>query len=182
MKGKLTGLVFILIIPVLLTDCAALTSGMDKYREKREKKIKEGYEAMKEMAFSGLYKFSAKRAYGSGYPSIDIAGGRYYLIVHYYDVVADLPFYGIQHMADTERGSGISIDGKLEDIMIEESDSRNRVLVRFSVESNSERYLINLDISPGGEANLTISSLKRSTIIFIGDVTPIEPEKEEDRK
>ncbi len=181
MKSKIPEIVILFIIPVLLTDCTTLSRSMDNYRERREKKIEEGYEAIKQLAFSGLYQFEATRAYATGYASVDLAGGIYYLIVNYYEVQAYLPFYGVQYMADMQRGSGISIDGKLEDIMIEESDSRHRVLVRFSVDSDSDKYLINLDIGPSGEANLTISSSKRSTITYMGKVTPIEPEEEEEK-
>ena len=181
MKNKIPEIVILFIIPVLLTDCTALSRSMDKYRERREKKIEEGYEAMKKMAFTGLYQFEATRAYAAGYSSMNLSGGIYYLIVNYYEVQAHLPFYGVQYMADMQRGSGISIDGKLKDIMIEESDSRHRVLVRFSVDSDSDKYLINLDIGPSGEANLTISSSKRSTITYMGKVTPIEPEEEEEK-
>jgi len=106
----------------------------------------------------------------------------YYLTVNYYDVQAYLPFFGVQYMADMQIGSGISIDGKLEDIMIEESDSRRRVLVRFSVKSGSDNFIINLDIGPSAEANLTVSSTKRSTITYMGKVSPIEPEEEEEKK
>jgi hypothetical protein len=182
MKGKITVIVFILLIPVLLTGCGALSRKMDEHHEKREEKIDEGYEAIREMVFSGLYQFKAKRAYGAAFPSVDIAGGQYYLQVHYYDVVADLPFYGTRHLADIQGKSGIIIDNKLEEIMIEESDSRKRVLIRFSVEGDSEKFLINLDIGPGGEATLTVSSLRRSTISYIGKVTPTEPEEEEEKK
>ena len=181
MKGKIHGIVIMFILTVLLAGCAGLAGKMSEHREKREKKIEEGYEAMKKMAFTGLYQFEATRAYAAGYSSMNLSGGIYYLTVNYYDVKAYLPFFGVQYMADTQIGSGISIDGKLEDIMIEESDSRHRVLVRFSVDSDSDKYLINLDIGPSGEANLTISSSKRSTITYMGKVTPIEPEEEEEK-
>lgn len=182
MKNKIPETVLLLIISVLLTDCAALHSTMDKHRERRQKKIEEGYEAMKELAFSGSYQFEATRAYGAGFASVDLVGDNYYLIVNYYDVYAYLPFFGVQYMADTQRGSGIIIDGKLKDIMIEESDSRHRVIVRFSVNSGSDNLLINLDIGPGGEANLTVSSWRRSSITYMGKVIPIEPDEEEEKK
>jgi len=182
MNNKIPETIILFILSVLLTDCAALNRTLEKQRERREKKIEEGYEAMKELAFSGLYYFEATRAYGAGYASVDLTGGMYYLTVNYYDVQAYLPFFGVQYMADMQIGSGISIDGKLEDIMIEESDSRRRVLVRFSVKSGSDNFIINLDIGPSAEANLTVSSTKRSTITYMGKVSPIEPEEEEEKK
>jgi len=179
MKGIIRS-VFILIIPVLLTDCAALTREMDKYREKRGKKIEEGYEAIRKMAFSGLYEFRATHVYPSGgYPARNIAGNRYYLSVNVYDVKAFLPFFGVQYMAGRPGESGISLEGKMENLMIEESDSRHRVLIRFSVEEESDNYLITLDIGPGGNASLSISSTKRSTINYVGEVIPVEPAEEE---
>lgn len=177
MKGK-SQEIFILLFVFLLTGCAALNRKMDDIREKREKEIQEGYESIKQMVFSGLYQFTATRAHAVGQYSRDLSGVGYYLAVNYYDVKADLPFFGQQYMADNQRGSGILIEGKMENIMIEESDSRHRVLIRFNVDSRSDNYLINLDIGPSGEANLTISSSRRSTITFRGEVTPIEPEEE----
>ncbi len=182
MKTKVPEIAILLIISVLLIDCSALNRTMDKHRERREKEVEEGYEAMKELAFSGLYQFEATRAYGAAFASVDLRGGIYYLIVNYYEVYAYLPFYGVQHMADSQRESSISIEGELEDIMIEESDSRHRVLVRFSVKGDSDTYIINLDIGPNADANLTVSSTRRSTITYLGKVTPFEPEEEEEKK
>lgn len=172
-------MILMCMIPVIMSACTSLEAKIEEIRKKREQKIEEGYEKMKEMAFSGLYEFMATHIYpGGGLPSRNITGNRYYLIVDAYDVKADLPFIGTQYMPDRSGRSGVNFEGQMKDLMIEESDSRHRVLVRFSVDDESDNYLITLDISPGGDANLTISSSKRSTITYVGKVTPITPDEE----
>ncbi len=152
---------------------------MEELRKKREQKIEEGYKDMREIAFSGLYEFTATHVYpGGGFPSRDITGNRYYLSVNEYDVKADLPFFGTQYMPDKPGRSGVSFEGEMKNLMIEESDNRHRVLVRFSVDDESDNYLITMDIGPSGDANLTISSSKRSTITYVGKITPIIPDEE----
>lgn len=183
MKVKINGIFIIIIIPVLFTACAGLVEKIKERRQEREEEIAQGYEEMKELAFSGSYRFEATHVYpGSGYHAADVTGQNYFLSVHYYDVKAYLPFYGQQYMVDTQRTTGIKIDSKLENIMIEESDSRNRVLVRFTVPGEADNYLISLDIGPSGNANLTISSSRRSTISYTGKVTPLEIEEEEEEE
>ncbi|MDT8400292.1 MAG: DUF4251 domain-containing protein [Bacteroidales bacterium] len=167
------------MIPVILSACSSLEAKMEEIRKKREQKIEEGYEDMREMAFSGLYEFTARHVIPSGgYPARDISGNRYFLSVNAYDVTADLPFFGTQYMPDRSGRSGVSFEGQMKDLMIEESDSRHRVLIRFSVDDESDNYIITLDISPSGDANLTIYSSKRSTITYVGKITPITPDEE----
>ncbi|MFO7851802.1 MAG: DUF4251 domain-containing protein [Bacteroidota bacterium] len=183
MKLKIHGIFIVIIISILLTGCAALVEKIKERRQEREEEIAQGYEEMKELAFSGSYRFEANHVYpGSGYRTADVTGQNYFLSVHYYDVKAYLPFYGQQYMVDTRRTTGIKIDSKLENIMIEESDSRNRVLVRFTVPGEADNYLVSLDIGPSGNANLTISSSRRSTISYTGKVTPLKHEGEEEEE
>lgn len=183
MKVKIHGILIMIIMMILLSACAGLVENIKKRKQEREKEIVQGYEAMKELAFSGSYQFTATHVYpGGGYRSVNVAGQNYYLTVHYYDVKAYLPFYGQQYMVGTRRETGIQIDSKLDKIMIEESDSRNRVLVRFTVPEKADNYLINLDIGPSGNANLTISCSRKSTISYTGKVTPLEIEEEEEKE
>lgn len=183
MKGETGKILIMLLIAFILPGCSVFEARIEEGRIKREQKIKEGYEAVRKMAFSGLYRFTATHVYPSGgYPARDIGGNRYYLSVDVYDVQAFLPFFGEQYMAARPGESGISIDGKLENLMIEESDSRHRVLIRFSVEEESDNYQVTLDIGPSGDANLTISSTKRSTISYVGKVNPLDIEEDKEEK
>ncbi|MBS0011776.1 MAG: DUF4251 domain-containing protein [Bacteroidales bacterium] len=180
MKKGINAILISLLAVTLCTGCAGLNKRIDERRTERKKEIEEGYEAAREAAFGGHYRFLATRVYpGSGYPSRDIGGGSYFLSVDAYDVKAVLPFYGTQYMADRPASPGIRIDGKMENIMIEESDRRHRVLIRFSVRSGNDNYLVYLDIGPDFNANLSISSSKRSTITYSGKVIATEEEEEE---
>ncbi len=180
MKTNTFKITVLVIIPLLLCQCAPLSRKVEDRRDRREKEIKEGYAAIKEMVHSGLYEFTATRAYPAGYSSVDISGSGNYLSVRYYDVKAFMPFFGVRYMTDATRESGIRVDTKLEDLMIEESDSRHRVLVVFTARGESDKYRITLDIGPDGYARLTVASSKTSTISYHGRVSPIEPEKKED--
>ncbi|MCF8221510.1 MAG: DUF4251 domain-containing protein [Bacteroidales bacterium] len=182
MNSRYLKILIILLLLFYFYGCASIARKIDERREIREKRIAKGYENMKKLAHSGLYEFKADRAYSSNYSSMDITGSYYYLIINYYDVEAFLPYYGTRYMADPHNTGGIRINGKLEKLMIEESDSRHRVRVKFSVSSNSETFLINLDIGPSGEAMLTISSSKRSSITYMGTVSETETETEEEEE
>ena len=181
MKTNISKITLLALIPLLLCQCAPLSRKVEERRDRREKEIKEGYAAIKEMVHSGLYEFTATRAYPAGYSSVDISGSNNYLTVRYYDVKGFMPFFGVRHMADAQRQSGIRIDTKMEELMIEESDGRHRVLVSFTARGESDTYRMTLDIGPDGHARLTVASSKTSTISYHGRVSPIEPEEEEDK-
>ncbi len=180
MKTNIFKITMLALIPLLLYQCAPLSRKVEERRDRREKEIIEGYADIREMVHSGLYEFTATRAYPAGNSSMDISGTSNYLSVRYYDVKAFMPFFGFSYMADPKEQSGIRIDTKMEDLMIEESDRRHRVMVGFSARGESDKYRIALDIGPDGYARLTVSSSKKSTISYHGRVSPLEPEKEED--
>lgn len=181
MKTNIYKIAILAVIPLLLLQCAPLSRKVEERRDRREKEIKEGYADIKEMVHSGLYEFTGTRAYPSGYPSVDITGNTNYLTVRYYDVEAFLPFFGVRHMVDRPMESGIRIDSEIEDLMIEESDSRHRVMVSFKARGESDRYSIMMDIGPDGNARLTVASSKTSTISYHGRISAVEPEEEEDK-
>lgn len=181
MKRNIFKITILVIIPLLLWQCAPLSRKVEERRDRREKEIQEGYAGIKEMVHSGLYEFTATRAYPAGYSSVDISGTNNYLTVRYYDVQAFMPFFGVRHMADPQRQSGISINDRMEDLMIEESDGRHRVMVNFTAMGESDKYRITLDIGPDSYARLTVVSSKTSTISYHGRVSPVEPEEEEDK-
>ena len=183
MKRNRNILLLACAIPVILSGCALIESNSEEKRKEREKKLVEGYENIKKIVFSGNYIFEATHMYpGGGLPAKHLSGGNYYLEVDIYDVTSVLPFYGTSYLSGSPGESGIRIDGKMEDLMIEESDSRKRVLVKFSVKDDSDDYLILLSISPNGDANLTISSAKRSSISYNGNITQADISEEEEEE
>ncbi|MDZ7737824.1 MAG: DUF4251 domain-containing protein [Bacteroidales bacterium] len=180
MKTKILKITALAIIPLLLCHCSSLSRKVEERRDRREKEIIEGYADIKDMVHSGLYEFTATRAYPSGYSSMDISSTNNYLTVRYYDVEAFMPFFGVRHMIDSKMQPGIRIDSKMEDLMIEESDNRHRVLVSFNARGESDKYSIMMDIGPDSNARLTVYSAKTSTISYHGTVSPIEPGMEEE--
>jgi len=183
MKRTANIILTVCAIPVILSACALLGPGSEEEAKEREQKIVEGYENIKKIIFSGKYVFEATHMYpGGGYPAKNISGSNYYMEVDVYDVTSILPFYGERYMSAFPTESGIRIDGKLEDLMIEESDRRKKVLVKFSVEDDSDDYLISLNITSNGDANLTISSAKKSSITYNGKITRLEPSEKEDKE
>lgn len=181
MKTNIFKITMLAVMALLLCQCASLSRKIEERRDRREKEIQQGYTAVKEMVHAGLYEFIATRAYPAGYSSVDISGSSNHLTVRYYQVKAFLPFFGVRHMADAKGQPGIRIDTRMEDLMIEESDSRNRVMVNFTARGGSDKYRIILDIGPDGNARLTVTSTKTSTISYHGRVYPLEPEEEEER-
>lgn len=185
MKRNIYKITVPVILALLLCQCSPLSKRAEERRERREKEIREGYAGIKEMVHSGLYEFIAKHAYPMAYSPVDITSSIYYLRVRYYDVKAYLPFFGRRHTANIGRHSGIKIDAKLQDLMIEERDGHHRVLVTFNVPGEADKYRITMDIGPEGDTRLTVVSSKTSTISFYGKVSPIEPgnkENEQDNK
>lgn len=183
MKRNSNIIILVCAIPIILSGCALIEARSEEKRKEREQKLVEGYENIKKIVFSGKYIFDATHMYpGGGYPAKNISGSNYYLEVDVYDVTSVLPFYGTRYLSAIPPESGIRIDGKLEDLMIEESDSRKKVLVKFSVRDDSDDYLISLSITSNGDANLTISSAKRSSISYNGKIIQPEPPEEEEKE
>lgn len=183
MKRNSNIILLVCAIPIILSGCALIESRSEEKRKEREQKLVEGYENIKKIIFSGKYIFEATHMYpAGGYPAKSISGSNYYLEVDIYDVTSVLPFYGTRYLSAIPPESGIRIDGELEDLMIEESDSRKKVLVKFSVKDDSDEYLISLSITSNGDANLTISSAKRSSISYNGKIVQPDPTKEGEKE
>jgi len=180
MKAKLFR-IFILAMTVLIAcRCASYYRKLDERREKKEIKMAEGYDEMKRLVHEGRYIFTATRVHPLSFSPVNVRGLGYFLSVNYYDVEARLPFYGRMHSYNPQDPTGIRIDGKLEDIMIEESDFNHRVQVKFSIKTKGEKFRISMDILPEGSARLTVSSVKRSSILYYGSVSVPEEEEEEE--
>ena len=180
MKASLFRILILAMIALIACRCASYYRKLDERREKKEMAMAEGYGEMKKLVHEGRYIFTATRVHPLSFPPVNVRGLNYFLSVNFYDVEARLPYYGRMHSYDPRYPTGIRIKGKLEDIMIEESDFNRRVKVSFSVRTKGEKFRISMDVLPEGSARLTVSSAKRSSIVYYGNVSVAEEEEEEE--
>jgi len=173
----------LLIFVMFICGCASVRENAKDRRERREEKIEKGFEEVKKTVFAGLYIFKARRVNpGAGFSPRDLTGYNSYLAVEYYDVESYLPFFGTVHIAELPNRPGINIEGKLENLVIEEKNYRHRVVVKFDVDTSDDKYQVTIDIAPNFDASLTISSSKRSTITYTGKLYQLEIDDEEEKE
>ena len=181
---KYSGLLTAVIIGLFLA--GTTVSGQNKSRQEKKTAKKqeavEGYENMKKLVHSGLYEFSAIRAFPSGGSMVDLTTNPNRVVVNIYDVESDLPFYGTAYTADLSGEGGIRFKGKLSNIVIEERDRKQLVYVSFDVSHSGGSYKFSFEVFSSGDTRLTVIPSRKSTISYQGRIRPIEDEDEEDEK
>ncbi len=134
-------------------------------------------EQIARMLEARLYKIDFDRAYPATAPSFAL-NDFYFLSVVGDRVESFLPYYG---QAYTAIYGGLGEEGLRFEAPISQYVERRgrggRWDISFRARTESDTYNLGLRISPSGECNLTVSSMRKQSISFTGSVD-MEPEFE----
>ncbi|HUS87153.1 MAG TPA: DUF4251 domain-containing protein [Bacteroidales bacterium] len=169
-------LIIILSLLVVFLIPAELSAQEKRKRDKREQKepVKLNYEEIKKMVHLGLYIFTAKEIKPVGRSRISLISNYYEVSVEYYDVYAYLPSFR-RYQPYSIGSNDIEVEGKLDQLFIEEKDSRKIVRVKFRV-LDQGAYIFNFTIFENGYTELTLTTPRGSLVTYSGKTEPLEPE------
>ena len=113
---------------------------------------------------------------GSTSNQVSLVGNTNFLKIKGDSIKANLPYYGERRIGGgyNTSGTGIILDGLIEDLESKYNEKRQRYEIRFNTSHYTETYQITLHIFPNKKTYLNMNSTHRSTIAYRGDIAPIE--------
>ena len=168
------GTVAVITLALVLSACSASssTTETDKKESKKEKSAAE-FEQTAALIESGSYQFAVRSATPSGGKTIQITS-LYTMKAMDGTYEAHLPYFGRMYSGGYGDGGSVEFNGEPEKLQVTRKDSKNKISVAFSIQSDSEKFDINLELGPSGYGNLVISSPKRQPVTYYGIVSAIE--------
>ena len=122
-------------------------------------------QAMGQIANSGIMQP------GNTIGRIDVAGSGYFIKIDGDSVSADLPYYGERQMGGGYNSdSGIKFDGIGKNLEITKDDLKQSYTLGFSIASNSENYIVRIEVGNNMTSTSNIRSSHRNRIRYSGDV------------
>lgn len=122
------------------------------------------------------FVFNAERAVPLNSQSI-ILSSTYYLKVHKKTIESHLPYFGRAYSGMPYGGdSGIMFNTELSEY--EMIKNKKNYEIRATVKDENDVYRLSLTIGLEGDASLSISSNKKSSISYLGTVTGIDKKEE----
>jgi hypothetical protein len=164
MKTKIQLLIVLFSIVINTGYSQELTT--KELRESR-KVIKQ--KQIKELIDSRDFVFIPTTVTASGFRSENISGGYYSVKFHPGLIESVMPFYGRAYTAVGITGdTGMRFSGKPDYTVLKNNDNYQ---IEAVVKANDDNYSISLSLSQEGNGSLTISSVKRSTISYLGEIS-----------
>jgi len=160
MKTK-TAIIAVITVTLVLSACSASSSTTKK------EKAAADFEITAALIESGNYQFTVRSASPSGGKTIQIST-IYTLSAKEGTYEAHLPYYGRAYSAAYGGSGGVEFEGVPEDLTITRKDNKNNISVAFTIQAETEKYNVNLEVGASGYGNLIINSQNRSTISYYG--------------
>ncbi len=139
----------------------------NRKKARHEKKL-EGYAKVKELVTGRDFIFDAKRAFPTGYKSVDLTTNPGTIEVMNDSVVADLPYFGRAYTSSYGGDSGLKFEGKIKDEDIEYLDKKFMLRYSFKVNGENDSYNVSMEISYDGNASVNVISQNRNAISYHG--------------
>lgn len=162
----------LMVVVLLLASCSSTSKLSDE-----EKKVR--LDELVQLVESGNFSFEAQSASPSGGQTIQLSSS-YSLDRKDGEFNAYLPYFGRAYMATPGGSGGVEFKGEGEDLEVTRNDKKNMVELRFSIDSDEDRYELFLSVGISGFGNLTVTSQKRSTISYYGSFSELKEKSEED--
>lgn len=161
----------------------SLTTGYAKIQDQDRKSIKaekrlELQKQIEEIINSQQFVFVATRALPKRGASIFLTQNSNYLKFDPVSINSYMPFFGDVYSPDYNVDPGVKFEGKPDGFEIKRLDKNKGYDIRAKVVIPRDTYDIFMHVSLDGTANLTISSFRRSTISYMGEIAlPEKPEQ-----
>ncbi|MCT4587722.1 MAG: DUF4251 domain-containing protein [Carboxylicivirga sp.] len=166
--------IFILSAIMLVS---STTTFAEKKQKKKEKRM-EQFAETKKLVDSKQFIFVPNRAFPQGGRSIDLTTNYGFIKIMGSETEGDMPFFGRAYSASYGGDGGIKYDKtSIENEKIEVNEKKMRISYSFEAKGKNDTYRINMEITYGGNASVSVTSNNRAHISYNGDISIIE-EKE----
>ena len=149
----------------------------EEKKKKKEETANNEYETTKSLIETGEYQFIPNWATTQGGKRINLTTNYGYLKINNANAEADLPYFGVAQVASYSGDGGIIFNNENVVYKIEFDDSKRKINISFKVDQKSESLSINLSVFKSGNASLQVSSSKRNSISYDGEIN--KPDKSE---
>ena len=156
------GIIGVITLTLVLSACSASSSTTAA-----------DFEQTAALIESGSYQFAVRSATPSGGKTIQITS-LYTMKSMDGTFEAHLPYFGRMYSGGYGDGGGVEFNGEPQKLQVTRKDSKNKISVAFSIQSDSEKFEINLELGPSGYGTLVISSPKRSPVSYYGLASALE--------
>ncbi|QDO94703.1 DUF4251 domain-containing protein [Formosa sediminum] len=140
---------------------------------KQEKKEQE-YSAVKTLLETSKFTFEADWATTQGGRRISLIGNPNYLKVNDSITEADMPYFGVAHIASYGGDGGINFEGPYKEYSLKYNDKKHTGTIKFDISNDSENFNITLTMYGPDSATLFVNSSNRNSITFDGILKPLE--------
>lgn len=146
---------------ILFAACSSTSSAT-----KEEKNAVE-FESTAALIENGNYMFTVRSASPSGGKTVQITS-HYSLNAREGNYEAYLPYFGRAYSGTYGGDGGIEFNGEPENLEITKNGKKNKISVKFSIQSEKDKYSVTLNVGSSGYGTMTISSQKRQSITYSG--------------
>ncbi|WP_299779300.1 DUF4251 domain-containing protein [uncultured Formosa sp.] len=167
------------ILLIILVFGINLTFSQTKTEKKALKKEKQEQEfiAIKKLLETSKFTFEADWATTQGGKRISLIGNPNFLKVNDSISKADMPYFGVAHMASYGGDGGIKFDGLHKEYTLQYNDKKRTGTVKYAISNDSEKFNITLTVYSLETASLVVYSSNRNSITFDGNIKPLEIKK-----
>lgn len=142
-------------------------------KTKKELKIASNYQKTKALVQSGNFDYEADWAFPLGKPRISLLGNINRLRFENNVIEANLPYFGTRYN-DGYASAGINFKSEIDEYKVNFQDEYYRILIKFVVVDEKERYQFDLEIESDGSGRLYFASNKRNAQTYSGLILPIK--------
>ena len=162
-----TGFFSILAALVLLSACSSTSNTSASGKQAVN------FEQLAANIESGNFQYTVRSASPSGGRTVQITS-TYLMKAANGSYEALLPYFGRVYAGGYGQGGSVEFKGEPENLQITRNDKKNKITVEFSINSDTEKYEVKLDVGKSAFGNLIISSPKRQTISYYGVVSALQ--------
>lgn len=164
-----------LIVLVLIIAFGSMSYGQTK-KEKipRKERIQLNYELAKEIVSSEAYTFSIQWMNSRHFLRRDIRDRGAFLTVNAQNAEGYFPYFGAIRSGGSYVMGGVQFDNEIQDYITSFDDDKKRVNIRFKVRAAHEILDVDILLSKGLYANITIHSSIRDSISYEGYIAEMD--------
>jgi hypothetical protein len=169
------GSLLILAVAAALTGCGASSpASRDEVPGTKQEKKTADFEKLSTLIESGNYQYTVRSASPSGGRTLQISS-EYTLEAREGVYEAQLPYFGRAYSASYGGDGAIAFKGTPEDLQITRNERKSTLQVKFQIRGEGDDYKVSLEIGSSGFGSLVVSSQKRQSISYYGQVSELAP-------
>ena len=160
-------IISLLLAAVMLSACSSTSNTTSSGKQAVD------FEQLAANIENGTFQYTVRSASPSGGRTVQITSS-YVMKAENGSYEALLPYFGRVYSGGYGQGGSVEFKGEPENLQVTRKDNKNKMTVRFSISSDTEKYDVKLDVGKSGFGNLVVSSSKRQTISYYGLVSSLQ--------